>query len=115
MCSSTPSSTAVGAVAAGGRGGCVVRVKGLPQLRTWPRTRSERCLVAAGGRLGGLAAPARPVAAVPGRRRLGRGGFGGRRAGGRRADGREPHAHAPLLGVDLDRRPPLALRGLPGA
>src|SRR4029453_14376146 len=35
--------------------------------------------------------------------------------GGRRPDRREAHAHAHLLGVDLDGRAPLALRGLPGA
>src|ERR687894_391757 len=87
MCSSTPLSTASGAVGPGCWGeDCMVRVTGLPRV-------SERRLVAAGGRLGGLAAPARVVAVVLGRRGLLR-----------------------CLGHgDLDGRAPLALRGLPGA
>src|SRR5918993_3959663 len=80
MCSSTPLSTAIGAVPAGCWGeGCMVRVKGLPLVRT----RSERRFVVAGGRLRRLAAPTRPVAAAGlGRRGLGRGGLGGRPSGG---------------------------------
>src|SRR4029453_1945425 len=107
MCSNTPLSTAGGALAAGGWEDCMVRVTGSPRGRL---IRSERRLVAAGGPLGGAGAPGRPVAPLLGRCRPRGGGLGG---GG--ADRREPQAHAHLLGVDLDGRPPLAPRGLPGA
>src|SRR5215207_7868183 len=104
MCSSTPLRTAMGAVGPGCWDGCMVRVTVLPRFGTASARRlvSERRLVAAGGRLGGLTAPARPVAG-PGRRRrglwLGVGvGLGPGRGGGGRPGRREPQAHAHLLG-----------------
>src|SRR5829696_1436766 len=121
MCSSTPLRTAMGAVGPGCWDGCMVRVTVLPRFGTASARRlvSERRLVAAGGRLGRLTGPARPVAG-PGRRRrrrrLGLGRWVGLGPGrGGRAGRREPQAHANLLGVDLDGRAALALRGLPGA
>src|SRR4029450_9308828 len=108
MCSNTPLSTAGGALAAGGWEDCMVRVTGSPRGRL---IRSERRLVAAGGRLGGVAAPARPAAPRPRR---------GRRPGGgvaqRACRARRPPPPPPAPGPPPPPpRPPRPPGGLPGA